>query len=171
MPQASFARRQAVERQIRQIQELTSRLRQRDLSAENREDLLQRLGNLSRADGEGNTPAQVNRRMADARQQLRQDNVSAAASVMDEALADLEGMRRLLADEEGLGQAQQQLAQRAQRIARGTPTAPGPRAGESPGGCDGRCRAPMPRCFAGWRGATGCITSRTTSPCAPACRP
>lgn len=105
LPQ-ELLQRQALQRQIRQLQELTSRLRQ-DPSG-TRKDALERLGAITQQ-GEGNQPAQVQRNLQRARDQLQQGNVPGAGESLTEALRELEGLQSLLADAEGLKNAQQQL--------------------------------------------------------------
>lgn len=110
-------RRQALQRQVRQLQELASRLRS-DPSTPPR-DALERLGAITQP-GEGQQPAQVRRQLQQAREQLQAGNVAGAGESLTQALRELEGLESLLADEEGLKAAQQQLQRTRQSIAGGS---------------------------------------------------
>jgi hypothetical protein len=104
-------RRQALQQQIRQLRELATRLQQQPESAS--PDVLQRLGDVGR-DGDGNQPARAREQLQRAREQLERGNSAAAGEALNDALRELEGLDRLLADAEGLRNAQQQL-ERSQR--------------------------------------------------------
>lgn len=109
-------RRQALQRQIRQLQELTTRLQQDPASASR--DALERLGAITQ-EGEGTQPAQVQRQLSNAREQLQRGNAAAAAESLTAALRELEGLDSLLADQEGLQETQQQLQRSQANIASG----------------------------------------------------
>lgn len=115
LPQDLF-RRQALQQQVRQLRELTTRLRQNPDTAS--ADALQRLGEITQS-GEGDQPAQVRRQLERAREQLQQGNASGASEALGEALRELEGLESMLADAEGLRGAQQQLEQSQRAIASG----------------------------------------------------
>jgi hypothetical protein len=104
-------RRQALQQQIRQLRELATRLEQQPETAS--PDVLQRLGDVGR-DGDSNQPARAREQLQRAREQLERGNSSAAGEALNDALRELEGLERLLADAEGLRGAQQQL-ERSQR--------------------------------------------------------
>lgn len=112
-------RRQALQQQIRQLRELTNRLRQDSEAAS--QDALQRLGEITQQ-AEGDQPAQVRSRLERAREQLQQGNASGAGESLADALRELEGLESMLADAEGLRSAQRQLERSQQAIAssRGT---------------------------------------------------
>lgn len=121
-------RRQALQRQIRQLQELTSRLRH-DPSAAAR-DALEGLAAMSESDG-GNQPARVQRQLQRGREQLEQGDIAGASESLQNALRELESLESLLADEEGLQRAHQQLQRSGANIAAGALTPDGERAEES----------------------------------------
>src|SRR5207249_4840646 len=126
---SELLRRQALQRQIKQLQELTSRLRQ-DTSTVSK-DVLDRLAAITQ-EGEATQPAQVRQQLQQARQQLDRGETGAAGESLSQALRMLEGMETLMADREGLESAREVLEQSRTAIASG---APGPRAseqGESP---------------------------------------
>jgi hypothetical protein len=108
-------RREAVQRQLRQLRELASRLNDPQAS---RRDLLNRLGQITR-EGEGTQPAEVQRQLRQAREQLERGGVASAGESLTQALHELEGLDALLADQEGITRAQQQLEQSRETIARG----------------------------------------------------
>lgn len=108
-------RREALQRQIRQLQELTSRLNQNPAAAPR--DVLERLGAITES-GQGNQPARA--QLQRARQQLEQGNVAGAGESLAQALRDLEGLESLLLDQEGLKSAQRQLERTRANIASGS---------------------------------------------------
>lgn len=117
---AELLRRQAVQRQIRQLQELTSRLRQ-DSSTVSK-DVLDRLGAVTR-EGEGDQPAQVRRQLQEARRRLEEGDTGGAGESLTQALRVLESMESMLADREGLESARRQLERSRTAIASGSPGA------------------------------------------------
>ncbi len=121
---SELLRRQALQRQIKQLQELTSRLRQ-DTSTVSK-DVLDRLAAITQ-EGEATQPAQVRQQLQQARQQLDRGETGAAGESLSQALRMLEGMETLMADREGLESAREVLEQSRTAIASG---APGPRASE-----------------------------------------
>jgi hypothetical protein len=114
-PPEDLFRRDAVQRQIRQLRELASRLRDPQASSQ---DLLNRLGQITR-EGEGTQPADAQRQLQQAREQLERGNAPGAGEALTQALRELEGLDTLLADQEGIRRAQQQLEQSREAIARG----------------------------------------------------
>lgn len=126
-PPQDLLRRQALQQQIRQLRELTSRLQQSPDAAS--PDTLQRLGEITRQ-GEGDQPAQARRSLDRAREQLEQGNAIGARQSLEQALRELEGLESMLADQEGLRGAQQELERSQQAIA----SAGGDRAGGEPSG-------------------------------------
>ncbi len=96
---SELLRRQALQRQIKQLQELTSRLRQ-DTSTVSK-DVLDRLAAITQ-EGEATQPAQVRQQLQQARQQLDRGETGAAGESLSQALRMLEGMETLMADREGL---------------------------------------------------------------------
>jgi hypothetical protein len=114
-------RRQALQQQIRQLRELTTRLQQQPEAAS--PDVLQHLGDVGK-DGDGNQPARAREDLRRAREELERGNSAAAGEALNSALRELEGLDRLLADAEGLRSAQQQL-ERSQRAIGGGGSRPG----------------------------------------------
>lgn len=110
-------RRQSAQRQIRQLQELLSRLRQ-DPSTASR-DALERLGQIT-ASGQGSQPARLQQQLQQAREQLQRGNVAGAGQALMDALRELEGLDSLLADAEGIKNAEQQLARSRATLAGGS---------------------------------------------------
>lgn len=117
LPENLF-RRDSVQRQIRQLRELASRLTD---PAASRQDMLDRLGAITR-EGEGNQPAAVQRQLQQAREHLERGSASAAGESLTQALHELEGLENLLTDQEGIRRAQQQLEQSRAGIAGGGPS-------------------------------------------------
>ncbi len=113
---SELLRRQVLQRQIRQLQELTSRLRE-DHSTVSKE-MLDRLGAITR-DSDGSQPAQFRQQLQQAQRQLESGNVAGAGESLNEALRTLEGLERLLADREGLESARQQLERSRSAISSG----------------------------------------------------
>ena len=104
-------RRKALQQQIRQLRELTTRLQQQPEAAS--QDALQHLGEVGR-DGDGDQPARVRENLQRAREQLQRGDAGGAGDSLNDTLRELEGLDQLLADAEGLRGAQQQL-ERSQR--------------------------------------------------------
>lgn len=104
-------RRRALQQQIRQLRELTTRLQQHPETTA--ADALQHLGEVGR-DGEGDQPARVRQSLQRAREQLERGDAGGAGESLNDALRELEGLDQLLADAEGLRGAQQQM-ERSQR--------------------------------------------------------
>lgn len=117
-PPDELFRRDAVAQQIRQLRELASRL---DDASSSRQDLLNRLGQITQ-EGGGDQPADVQRRLQQVREQIERGDTGGAGQSLNQALRDLEGLEGLLADEEGLRNAQEQLNQSRARIAGGSPS-------------------------------------------------
>lgn len=119
-------RRQTVQRQVRQLEELLSRLRQ-DQPADSA-DALERLGQIT-ATGEGAQPARVQQQLQQAREQLQQGNIAGAGEAMMNALRELQGLDSLLADSEGIQSAEQRVARSRATLA-GGPVEDEPEAGQ-----------------------------------------
>ncbi len=121
---SNLLRRESLDRQIKQLRELNSRLNE-DATAADRQKTLDRLA-AAMTDQAQEGSAQVQRQLEQARTQLQRGNVGQAGSAISEALRNLEGMQSLLADEEGLRTAQQQLERSGRNIASGgsQPAAP-----------------------------------------------
>ncbi len=109
--------RQALEQQIKQLQELNARLRQ-DVPPADRQSALERLAAMAQEAREGGS-AQVQRHVEYARDQLQHGNIGQASEAVSEALRTLEGMQSLLADEEGLRTVRQQLERSGTNVASG----------------------------------------------------
>jgi len=116
---SELLRRQAVQQQIRQLQELTSRLRQGTTVSK---DVLDRLGAITR-EGDGDQPAQLAQHLEQARRQLEAGEVGRAGESLTQALRMLESMESMLADREGLESARRQLERSRTAIASGSPGA------------------------------------------------
>jgi len=144
-------RRQALEQQIRQLRELTSRLRQNPEAVS--PDALQHLGEITQ-EGQGDQPAQVRNRLDRAREQLERGDASGAGESLAEALRELEGLESMLADAEGLQSAQQQLERSRQGIATGGRT-PAREFAEDPSRPQERGGAPGERALTEEPGAEG----------------
>jgi len=123
-PPSELLRRQALQRQIRQLQELTSRLRQ-DAGTVSK-DVLERLSEITQ-EGGGTQPAQVRQQLQQAKQQLDRGDMASAGESLTQALRMLEGMETLMSDREGVESAREQLERSRAAITSGPP---GPRAGE-----------------------------------------
>lgn len=127
-PPSELLRRQALARQIRQLQELTSRLRQ-DTGTVSK-DVLDRLSAITQ-EGAATQPAQVRQQLRQAKQQLDRGDTGGAGESLTQALRLLEGMETLQADREGLESVRQELERSRAAIASGSPGAGGEQ-GESP---------------------------------------
>ncbi len=114
-------RREAAQQQMRQLQELTSRLPQNTTPAS--KDILDRLGTITR-EGEGTQSAQLRQQLQQARRQLEQGDAAGARESLTQALRMLQGMDTMLADREGLESARQQLDRSRTGIASGSQNAP-----------------------------------------------
>ena len=110
---------------IRELESLTGRLRNE--GSETREDLAQRLRTVSESLERMNAPASARRNVADARREVDRGQSGAAAGALGEALQDLEGLERMLGDDQALGDARRQVEKSAERIARGGPFGTGPK--------------------------------------------
>lgn len=114
IPEELF-RRQALQQQIRQLRELTTRLQQSPGASQ---DVLQRLAESSQS-LPGDQPAQVRQALKRAREELQQGRAGSAGEALSGALRELEGLESMLADAEGLRTTQQHLQQSRQAIASG----------------------------------------------------
>ncbi len=119
-PTELFRRRAAAERTLRQIREIAERLAQ-SRSPEERRALLQELAALAGGGDEGDVPARARTQAAEAQRQLDVGNVAAARRTLHQSATDLEDLRAMLADEEGLQQAQRDLRRSSEQITRGRP--------------------------------------------------
>ena len=122
-PSDLFRRRAAADRTLRQIREIADRLAQ-SRSPEERAALMRQLADLSGGGPEGDVPARVREQAEAARQQMAAGDAAAARRTLQQGATDLEELRAMLADEEGLQQAQRDLQRSADQIARGQPGAP-----------------------------------------------
>jgi hypothetical protein len=114
-------RREAVQQQMRQLRELTSRLPQNTTPTS--KDVLDRLGTITR-EGEGTQSAQVRQQLQQARRQLDQGDVAGAREALTQAMRMLQGMDTMLADREGVESARQQLEHARTGITSGSQNAP-----------------------------------------------
>jgi hypothetical protein len=113
-----FRQRAALDRAARHIREIADRLAE-SRSPEEREALMRQLAALA-SSGEGqNMPAGVRQQVESARQQAAAGDAARARRTLQQSAADLDDLRAMLADEEGLQQAQWDLHRSAEQIARG----------------------------------------------------
>ncbi|HET9001719.1 MAG TPA: hypothetical protein VFP86_18905 [bacterium] len=111
---------------IQELRSLTGQLRgERDAP---RDDIAQRLGRISEALQEMNAPLSTRRDVASARREVEQGRPGSAASALGDAMQDLEGLERMLGDDQALGDAKRQVQQSSERIAQGGPLGTGQKA-------------------------------------------
>jgi hypothetical protein len=115
---------------IQELQSLTGRLRS-DRDAP-RDDIAQRLGRISEALEQMNAPLSTRRDVASARREVEQGRPGSAASALGDAMQDLEGLERMVGDDQALGDAKRQVEQSSERIAQGGPLGPGQKAISQP---------------------------------------
>ncbi len=118
LPSELFRRRAAADRTLRQIREIADRLAQ-SRSLEERDALMRQLAALAGGGEEGNVPARARQQAAEARRQLASGDTASARRTLQQSASDLDDLRAMLADEEGLQQAQRDLQRSADQIARG----------------------------------------------------
>jgi hypothetical protein len=111
---------------IQELQSLTGRLRSEKDAA--RDDIAQRLGRISEALEQMNAPLSTRRDVASARREVEQGRPGSAASALGDAMQDLEGLERMLGDDQALGDAKRQVEQSSERIAQGGPLGTGQKA-------------------------------------------
>ncbi len=113
-----FRQRASLDRAARHIREIADRLAE-SRSPEEREALMRQLAALARR-GEGeHMPATVRQQVERARQQAAAGDADGARRTLQQSAADLDDLRAMLADEEGLQQAQRDLRRSVDQIARG----------------------------------------------------
>lgn len=117
---SDLLRREAVQRQLRQLAELTARLPR---SPAARQDMVDQLGTVTR-EGEGTQSAQVRQQLEQALRQLEAGDSAGARESLTQAMRMLEGEDALLADREGMRSARQQLDRASAAIASGTSETP-----------------------------------------------
>lgn len=117
LPSELFQQRAAVERAIREIREIAERLAQ-SKTPEEREALMRQLAGLAGGE-QGNVPARARQQAETAQRQLAQGDAAGARRTLQQSASDLDDLRAMLADEEGLQQAQRDLRRSADQIARG----------------------------------------------------
>lgn len=118
-------RRQSTQRQIRQLRELLSRLQQDSSSASR--DALDQLHQMT-AGQEGTQPARVREQLQRAREQLGRGNMVGARDAISDAMLDLQRLESLMADSEGIQNAQQEVERSQAAIAGGGPVEGQPQA-------------------------------------------
>ncbi|MGH2399724.1 MAG: hypothetical protein ACRDF6_07745, partial [bacterium] len=121
-------RRQSTQRQIRQLRELLSRLQQDSPSASR--DALDQLHQMT-AGQEGTQPARVREQLQRAREQLGRGNMVGARDAISDAMLDLQRLESLMADSEGIQNAQQEVERSQAAIAGGGPVEGEPEARET----------------------------------------
>lgn len=114
-------RREAVQRQLRQLAELTARLPHAPAAAN--KDVIDQLGTVTR-EGEGTQSAQVRQQLEQARRQLEAGDTAGARESLMQAMRMLEGMDAMLADREGVQSARRQLDRASAAITSGSSEAP-----------------------------------------------
>jgi hypothetical protein len=102
---------------IQALQSLTERLRGEPDAA--RDDIAQRLGQISESLDQMNAPVSTRREVANARREIEQGRPGSAGSALGEAMQDLEGLDRMLGDYQAVGEAKRQVDQSSERIAKG----------------------------------------------------
>lgn len=138
LPEQLLRQRAALDRTIRQFREIAERLAQNP-SPEERRSLMRQLEALSEGGSEGEVPTRGREQAAQARRQAAVGNTAGARQALRQGAMDMEELRAMMADEEGLTQAQRDLRRSADRIARGGSGAPTqseepPQAAVHPGG-------------------------------------
>ena len=103
---------------IRELEALSGQLRN-DSTPQSREDLAERLRNLSQSLEQMDAPASSRRNLASARREVEEGRIGGASPALGDALQDLQSLERMLGDEQALGEAKRQLQQSADRIAQG----------------------------------------------------
>ncbi len=132
-------RREAVQKQLRQLAELTAKLPHAPAAV--RKDVMDQLGTVTR-EGEGTQSAQVRQQLEQALRQLEAGDAAGARESLTQAMRMLEGMDAMLADREGVRSARQQLDRASAAIASGSSETPSdqpssadqPQAPRGPGG-------------------------------------
>lgn len=114
-------RREAVQRQLRQLAELTARLPRAPAAA--RKNLVDQLGRVTR-EGEGTQSAQVRQQLEQALRQMEAGDTAGARESLTQAMRMLEGTDAMLADREGVRSARQQLDRASAAIASGSSETP-----------------------------------------------
>jgi hypothetical protein len=126
LPNDLFQQRAAADRAVRQIREIADRLAQARTPQE-REAILRQLAALAGGGDEGDVPARTRQQAAQAREQLGAGDTAGARRTLQQGAQDLDDLHAMLADEEGLQQAQRDVQQSAENIQRGR-AVPGPEA-------------------------------------------
>ncbi len=117
VPQSLFRPGAAFEQTARELRELAARLSQVP-AGEGREDLLQHLEELARSE-EAQLPEKARRALEEARRHTEAGDVAAGQRALAEAVAEMDALRALMADESVLRMAEQELQRSVLRIARG----------------------------------------------------
>jgi hypothetical protein len=123
IPPSSPADATRLQQAIQELQSLTGRLRNERGSP--RDDIAQRLGAVSESLERMNAPTSVRRDVANARSEVEGGRSGSAASSLGDALQELEGLERMLGDDQSLGEARRQVERSADRIAQGGPLGAG----------------------------------------------
>jgi hypothetical protein len=103
---------------IRELEALTGQLRS-DSTPRSREDLAERLRNLSQTLEQMGAPAGSRQSLAAARREVEEGRMGGASPALGDALQDLQSLERMFGDEQALGETKRQLQQSADRIAQG----------------------------------------------------
>jgi hypothetical protein len=120
LPPDLLKQRAAVDRALRQIREIADRLATAR-TPEEREALMRQLSMLAGGGDDGNVPANVREQAETAQQQMAQGDAAGARRTLQQSASDLDDLRAMLADEEGLHQAQRDVQRSAAQIAQGGP--------------------------------------------------
>ena len=128
VPASSPADSGRLRQTIKDIEALTGQLR--NGAGAPKDDIAQRLGTLSESLNQLNAPLSTRRDVANARREVLRGRPGSAAAALGDALQDLEGLDRMLGDDQALGEAKRQVEKSADRIARGGPLGAGQRVSE-----------------------------------------
>jgi hypothetical protein len=103
---------------VRELEALTGQLRS-ESTPQSRENLAERLRNLSQSLEQMDAPASARRSLGTARRDVEEGRIGGASPALGDALQDLQSLERMFGDEQALGETKRQLQQSAERIAQG----------------------------------------------------
>ncbi|HYM69447.1 MAG TPA: hypothetical protein VEZ44_07610 [bacterium] len=113
---ADGQRLQRLDAAVRQVRALTGQL-ERGGAPVDPQSLSTQLRALAESLDQMNAPVSTRERINQARQEAAQGHLSAASGSLNEAMQDLQGLERMVGDEQALGDARQNVQQSAARIA------------------------------------------------------
>ncbi len=121
-PSESGARRlAALEEAVRELQAVSGRIRAGGPDAD-RSDVSRRLAALSQSLERFGAPPSVRHRVAEARRDAQRGALSGAAGALSDALQDLQGLERMLGDEQALGEGRREVRRASEKIAEREPS-------------------------------------------------